>query len=128
MSAPGFIASAPVNICFQSSFHLCLKPLIKGVLFKHPALVNANVARVLCAVTLRTTWCSCAGKTSVRGPHRLPVAPAGAGHDRDGELQPGRSKGARLLVRRRDPKEEGNTHPAGGLRQDPARVGQCFSL
>lgn len=50
------------------------------------------------------------------------MAPAGAGHDRDGELQPGRAQGARLLVRRRDPEEEGNTYPARGLRQDPARV------
>ncbi|KAL0161592.1 hypothetical protein M9458_045317, partial [Cirrhinus mrigala] len=53
--------------------------------------------------------------------HRLPVAPAGAGHDRDGELQPRRAQGARLLVRRRDPEEEGDAHSTRGLRQDPAR-------
>lgn len=62
------VPRAPVNISQVSVFpFICLKPFIKGGLFKCPALLNANGARVLCAVTLRTAWCSCAGKTSVRG-------------------------------------------------------------
>lgn len=124
------VPRAPVNIAQVSVFpFICvLNRLSKAVCLNVPRCWML-MGRV-CSVQLpwERRGAAARERRPSAGAHRLPVAPAGAGHDRDGELQPGRSKGARLLVRRGGPEEEGNTHPARGLRQDPARVGRRFSL
>lgn len=55
---------------------------------------------------------------SSTGSYSVSVAPAGGRNDRHGQLQPRRPQGAWLLVRRKDPEEEGDAYPARGLCQN----------
>lgn len=114
---------------FSLPFMCVLNCSSKAICLNLPRHLNVNRAR-MCSVQLPREWRGAAARE--RRPsasaHRLPVAPAGGGHDCDGQLQPGRAQRARLLVRRPDPEEEGDAHPAWGLWQNPARVGWSFSL